>query len=225
MIFHARRQSCRKAQLHPKQKRTPNDRRRAPCLLLASRSTPGTTSLLRPGPEPGRRIPDLARSHGPDANDTGVDGCTQERRQNRSETRRDDDKEMNNFLYVDVIRKVGGGQQATIGRDRLKSASCRSAPLTARAAVLHLHVELGQRVAVEDRRIPHVTLATRLDHVANLGKGKADVSARLSRCKSRFAGPSQSLHGRPNPAEKLSRLQDHCTGRCPDAWLNCGGHF
>ena len=200
MIFHARRQSCRKAQLHPKQKRTPNDRRRAPCLLLASRSTPGTTSLLRPRPEPGRRIPDLARSHGPHAHDTGVDGCTQERRQIRSETRREDDKEVSNCLYVDVIRKgwceVGDGQQATMGRECLKSASCRSAPLTARAAVLHLHVELGQRVAVEDRRIPHVALATRLDHVANLGKGKADVSARLSRCKSRYGG-SQSVASRP----------------------------
>jgi hypothetical protein len=46
--------------------------------------------------------------------------------------------------------------------------------LTARATILQLHVELGEGVALVDRGIPHVTLATRLNHVANLRSPRSD---------------------------------------------------
>ncbi len=39
---------------------------------------------------------------------------------------------------------------------------------TARAAVLKLHVELGKSVALEDRGIAHITLATSLDDIPDL---------------------------------------------------------
>jgi hypothetical protein len=40
--------------------------------------------------------------------------------------------------------------------------------LTAGAAVLELHVELGKSVALEDRSVAHITLATSLDDIPDL---------------------------------------------------------
>jgi hypothetical protein len=87
-------------------------------------------------------------------------------------------------------------------RDRLKWCIMSNAFLTARAAVLHLHVELGQRVAVEDRRIPHITLASRLDHVANLGQERVNTSARLQDANHSVVDPRPST---PWPAQPLGQ--------------------